>query len=119
MENKSEELLEKVIEQQFEDLSSYEPGSKERSDAIDNLIQLYKLRVEETKIKVEESFRESELKSRVKDRKINIGLQIALAMLPLIAYNRWFRLGLKFNETGVIADPLTKNLLSRMLPNRK
>lgn len=43
------ELLGEEIKSQIESLSSLEAGSKEQSDAVDNLAKLYRLRIEENK----------------------------------------------------------------------
>lgn len=44
-----EELLSEEIAKQIQALSGFEAGSKEKSAAIDDLVQLYKLRIEENK----------------------------------------------------------------------
>lgn len=44
-----EKLLSEEIAIQIQALSEFEPGSKEKSAAIDDLVQLYKLRIEENK----------------------------------------------------------------------
>lgn len=126
MGDKNRKLLDQAIEQEILKLETLEPGSKERSDVVIAINQLYKLRIEEDKIEQEnaastreEVLKQAELRSRFFDRLANIGLQVGLTGLSLFAYNKWFNRGLKFNETGTITDPMTKGLLNRLLPSRK
>lgn len=53
MNEELKELFEGVIKAQIQDLTLLEPGSKEKSEAIDDLVQLYKLKIDETKIQMD------------------------------------------------------------------
>lgn len=126
MGNKNQKLLDEAIEREIMNLRNYSVNSEERSDTINGLTQLYKLRIEEEKIEQElaisardEAMKQAELESRARDRLFNIGLQIGLTGLSLIAYNAWLNRGLKFQETGTFTDPMTRNLLSRIIPIKK
>lgn len=126
MGNKNQKLLDEAIEREIMNLRNYRVNSEERSDTINSLTQLYKLRIEEEKIEQElaisardEAMKQAELESRARDRLFNIGLQIGLTGLSLIAYNAWLNRGLKFQETGTFTDPMTRNLLSRIVPIKK
>lgn len=134
---KVNELLNKEIEASINCLSSLKAGSEERAKAIDDLTQLYKLRIEENKVEVEEADKVRQHKLEVKkleqevsreaeqrkninlDRWVNVGVQVGLAVIGYIAYDIWHRRGLKFEETGTITSPQTRNLISRMLPGKK
>lgn len=147
-------LLEDEIATEFEDLGSLEAGSKEKSTAIENLVKLYRLKIDDDKntwefnekydqriaenerhqldgqlkekqIDGDSELRERELeikkeqmKEQSKDRWFNLGIQVGTVLIGIIAYDRWFKRGLKFEETGSITAPMTKNLLSRMLPKK-
>ena len=50
MSEEIKDLLSGEIESEIQALSSLESGSKEKSAAIDDLVKLYKLRIEETKV---------------------------------------------------------------------
>lgn len=126
MGNKNQKLLDEAIEREIMNLRNYRVNSEERSDTINSLTQLYKLRIEEEKIEQElaisardEAMKQAELESKARDRLFNIGLQIGLTGLSLIAYNAWLNRGLKFQETGTFTDPMTRNLLSRIVPIKK
>lgn len=147
-------LLEEEIATEFEDLGSLEAGSKEKTTAIENLVKLYRLKIDDDKntwefdekynqriaenerhqldgqlkekqIDGDSELRERELeikkeqmKEQSKDRWFNLGIQVGTVLIGIIAYDRWFKRGLKFEETGSITAPMTKNLLSRMLPKK-
>ena len=125
MEDRNQKLLDEVIGKEIQNLSDLPIGSQEKSKAVDNLTELYKLKIEEAKIKQakaekseEMEIRQKQLKSQALDRWINVGVQVGLAIGSLIAYDVWFKRGLRFEETGTITSPMTRNLLSRMLPRK-
>lgn len=117
MDDRNQELLEEVIEKEIRGLSAY--SGKDKADAIDNLTQLYKLKIEEDRIRQEATAKDLEQNSRNKDRFINIGLQLGMTMMSLLAYNAWYNRGLKFQETGTFTDPMLRNLLAKLIPTRK
>ena len=125
MEDRNQKLLDEVIGKEIQNLSDLPIGSQEKSKAVDNLTELYKLKIEEAKIKQakaekseEMEIRQKQLKSQALDRWINVGVQVGLTIGSLIAYDVWFKRGLRFEETGTITSPMTRNLLSRMLPRK-
>lgn len=117
--NEIKEMLSEKIKTGIQNLSEFEDGSEERVKAVDDVVKLHKLRMEE--IKAEAEIEESR-KNR-KDSKfntfINVGLQAITFVGGIIAYDVWHRRGLKFEETGTITSPQTRNLISRMLPGKK
>lgn len=167
MDDRSRELLVKSIENELENLASIE-DEESKHGAINNVVALYKLKIEEEKIDAEYSEhcdkcelekaqqeRETELKNKdielkskdieIKERQIeienlnneheseykinqlneqkidrlvNLGTQVGLSILSIIAYDIWYRRGLRFEEKGTITSPMTRNLLSKILPKR-
>lgn len=127
-----QKTLNEVIDIKLRNLVSLSFNSEERSNAIRELTELYKLRIEESKIdqvaieianKEVENDREwaikrEQLKNQTLDRYFSIGIQIGLAVGGWIVYDIWNRRGLKFEETGTITSPWTRNLISRMLPKK-
>lgn len=119
-------MIDDVIREEIGNLSSLEAGSKEKSAAVEDLKKLCELQIEAKKVddaayeKVEElDLKQKQLDQNKLDRWINIGLQIGLTAASLIAYDIWYRRGLHFEETGTVRVPMTRNLLSKMLPGRK
>lgn len=149
MDNSTRELLVQRIKDEFENLYSMEDGEDKQKD-INNLVTLYKLKIEEEKIDAEYhehcdkcdlekaqleeqklsrwddleiknkdiELRKAQLDVQKLDRWVNLGMQVGLSILSIVAYDIWNRRGLKFEETGTITSPMTRNLLSKMLPKR-
>lgn len=128
MDNTSK-LLDEEIARQLTDLSSYGTGSEDKSKAIDDLVQLYKLRIEEKKIaearaasetkEANEIFQSKlQLAEQKKDRYFRAGIAAAELILPLIFYGIWMGKGLKFEETGTFTSATFKGLLNRFRPTK-
>ncbi len=122
-------LLDEEIVRQLTDLSSYGTGSDDKSKAIDDLVQLYKLRIEEKKIaeaRAESETKEAndlfqtkkQLAEQKKDRYFRAGIAAAELILPLIFYGIWMGKGLKFEETGTFTSATFKGLLNRFRPTK-
>lgn len=131
------ELLDEVIKDEIEKVSSLETGSKEKSHAIEDLAKLHELKIDEMKVEndcetsknqydVEQDklrdewrFKEVQLKEQNKDRWIGFGLQIGLTIGGWIVYDIWHRRGLTFEKEGTVTSPWTRNLMSKMTPKSK
>lgn len=136
-------LLGEEIKKEISNLSNLEDGSEEKSKAIEDLAKLYRLRIEEIKAQterdgqrdnailekdkyklaletadVEKEEKLTQRKAANLDRIINVGLQVGLTVGGWLAYDIWHRRGLKFEETGTITSPWTRNLVSKMTPKK-
>lgn len=127
-------LLDKQIKTEIENLDYLEMGSKEKQNAIDGIAKLYELRLSENKAETDQIENQARMELDTKkveneidsdkvkrkganlDRWISLGLQIAIPLGTFIAYDIWHRRGLKFEETGTITSPWTRNLMSKMTP---
>lgn len=137
-------LLGKAIRTELEGLSNLKSGSQEKSTAIDNVVRLYKLKIEETKNDLEyaekeerrlmekdqlreevashqqeETFKQNQLSEQVKDRYFRIGIAAAELIIPLIFYGAWMRKGFKFEETGTYTSGTFRNFFGRLKPTKK
>ncbi|HQJ06958.1 MAG TPA: hypothetical protein PLI57_11345 [Spirochaetota bacterium] len=130
MDEEIRKLLEEEIKREIRDLSTLEPGSKEKSTAIEDLAKLYRLRIEETKNEWDftekyESrdsdiqFKKDQLEEQVKDRYFRLGVEAAGIILPLIFYGIWMRKGFKFEETGTFTSTTFRSLFNRFKPTKK
>ena len=130
MDEKIKELLDEEIRSQIIDLASFKSGSKEKADAIDDLATLYKLRIEEVKAEMdlddkvdardsEDRYRQEQLKERTKDRYINLGIDAAGIVLPLIFNCVWMSKGFEFEKTGTFTSTTFRNLFSRFRTTTK
>ncbi|GHV42290.1 hypothetical protein FACS189490_10950 [Clostridia bacterium] len=129
MDEEIKELLGEEIKEQIKDLSALQPGSIEKSDAIDDLAKLYKLRIEETKNewefdekyesrKKEEELKKEELKGQAKDRYFRVGVEAVGIILPLVFYAVWMKKGFKFEETGTFTSTTFRGLFNRFRPTK-
>lgn len=117
--DKIRKSLDEAIAKDIQDITVLNTGSEERTATVKELTELYKLRIEEDRVEMERKEKEAQEESHALDRWINVGLQVGLTALSLLAYNAWYRRGLKFEETGTVTSSMTRNLMSRMLPNKK
>lgn len=53
------------------------------------------------------------------ERYFRYGAMALELVLPIVAYGIWYHKGLRFEETGTVTSPMTKNLIARMLPKKK
>lgn len=123
------DLLGEEIKTEIRNLSTLEPGSKEKSTAIDDLAKLYRLRIEETKNELDfkekydaresdKQFKKAQLEEQVKDRYFRLGVEAAGIILPLIFYGIWMRKGFKFEETGTFTSTTFRGLFNRFRPTK-
>lgn len=115
--------LEKEISDELEILNNLEFGSDEEVKAVDNLVKLYKLKIEEDesqiKIKSDKEFKEKQLREQVKDRYFRTGIAIGEVILPLIFYGIWMNKGFKFEETGTFTSGTFRNLINCFKPKKR
>lgn len=137
MDEEIRNLLSEEIKTEIEDLSSLDPGSKEKSQAIENLATLYRLKIEESKAdwdadekynrrimeenqqSVENAQKSEQLSEQVKDRYFRVGIAAAEIVLPLAFYALWMKKGFKFEETGTYTSTTFRGLFSRFRPTKK
>ena len=130
MNDEIRDLLEEEIKTEIRDLSTLEPGSKEKSTAIEDLAKLYKLRIEETKNEWDFSekydtresdniLKKDQLEEQVKDRYFRVGLAVAEIGIPLVFYAIWMDRGFKFEESGAYTSSTFRNLFNRFKPTKK
>ena len=130
MDEEIRKLLEEEIKTEIRNLSTLEPGSKEKSTAIEDLAKLYRLRIEETrnewdfneKYESRDSdmqFKKNQLEEQVKDRYFRLGVEAAGIILPLIFYAVWMKRGFKFEETGTYTSTTFRGLFNRFRPTKK
>lgn len=123
------ELLDEEIKTEFSELSSLEAGSKEKSEAVEDLVKLYKLKIEEDRTeqdsadktderKLDEKFKSAQMSEQVKDRYFRLGAAAAELVLPMIFYAVWMRRGFKFEEKGTYTSATFRSLWNRFRPTK-
>ncbi len=136
MSKEIEDLLREEIKNQIEGLSDFESGSEEKLKVIKGVAELYKLKIDEEKVKAESTdkedrrktendfgqreivLKEEEAKELKKDRLIRVCISGAELILPLLFYAVWMRKGLKFEETGTFTSTTFRGLFNRFRPTK-
>lgn len=131
------ELLRDEIAEEIRALSTLTTGSKEKSEAIEDLTKLYKLKIEENKSEwdADEKYnrremedeanirddktKQTQIAEQVKDRYFRLGIAAAELMIPLIFYGVWMKKGFKFEETGTFTSTTFRGLFNRFRPTQK
>ena len=137
MKEELKNLLAEEIKSEIQDLSSLSPGSKEKSTAIEDLAQLYKLKIEESKLDIERTekierrvmdtniqnndttLKDFQMSEQVKDRYFRLGIAAAEIILPLVFYAAWMKRGFKFEEKGTYTSTTFRGLFNRFKPTKK
>lgn len=131
------DLLEGELRDEIRGLTYLEPGSSERSNAIDDLIKLYRLKIDETKNELdcaekrerrvmeheqlddEIANRHIQFEEQVKDRYFRLGIAAAEIIVPMVFYAVWMKRGFKFEETGTYTSTTFRGLFNRFRPTKK
>ncbi len=122
MNEDTKQMLNEAIKTQFEDIARYISGSDEREKAVDEMIKLYKLKIEENKSKLEyEKFvtEKNKLKKQDKRERFKLGIEVMGLVLPLIFYAYWMKQGLKFEESGTFTSTTFRGLFQKFKPTIK
>lgn len=132
-------IIEKVNVAMEYELDTYNElhGPADVESTLDRIVKLHKIRMDEERLRAEiasakaeraekRTVRSEEAEAKKKqavnqriDLALNLGVQVLLGGLSMVAYNAWLNRGLRFEETGSIRSPMTRNLLSRLIPKSK
>lgn len=137
MDEEIKDLLDEEIKSQINTISGMDVDDENYSKAVDSLVKLHKLRIEETKsitdsenlaykretdeetCKLNEEIRQEQLSEQKKDRYIRIGLDVAGLLVPIMFYSAWMRKGFKFEETGTFTSTTFRGLFGHFKPTRR
>lgn len=126
------EKLDETIERSLDKIASLDIGSKERSSAIGEVVQLHQLRVDEQKLQNDEVKRISEtqrdavdaiardedLRERKKDRWFKVGVAAAEIILPLALYGWLSYVGFAREFDGAVTSDTLKRVLNSIKTKR-
>lgn len=123
------DLLDEEVRTLMEEVAKDGTTSEDTAKLLQRIETLSKVRNERVKtdsevIDLEQKRKEETRKNeqKIKDDKRNfwstIGVTTFEVMAPIIAYSIWAYAGLKFEETGTIRNPVSKNINGRMKATR-
>lgn len=120
---KVEKELEDVIKKEIEQLESFEPGSPEKTNAVNDLKKLYELKQTDDKIRMEltnsalnERARKEQIDENRTDRIVKVVVAGVELGVPLVFYWIWLRMGFKFEEKGFISSNTFRQFISNIKP---
>lgn len=137
MDEEIKNLLDEEIKSQINTISGMDVNDENYSKAVDSLVKLHKLRIEEMKsitdsedqaykretdeetCKLNEEIRQEQLSEQKKDRYIRIGLDVAGLLVPIMFYSTWMRRGFKFEESGTFTSTTFRGLFGHFKPTRR
>lgn len=119
------EMMDKELKRRFEDLENLKTGSDEQSKATDNIVKLYKLRMDENeqnvskeadedKLLLEKSKLELETEKAKDDKLIRILTTVTSVGISIAGFavgSHWYGKGFMFEETGTICSSTFKGLM--------
>lgn len=119
------EMMDKELKRRFEDLENMKTGSDEQSKATDNIVKLYRLRMDENeqnvskeadedKLLLEKSKLELEAEKAKDDKLIRILTTVTSVGISIAGFavgSHWYGKGFKFEETGTICSSTFKGLM--------
>ena len=119
------EIMDKELKRRFEDLENLKTGRDEQSKATDNIVKLYKLRMDENeqnvskeadedKLLLEKSKLELEAEKAKDDKLIRILTTVTSVGISIAGFavgSHWYGKGFKFEETGTICSSTFKGLM--------
>ena len=114
------ERLDKELERRFEDLENLETGSDEQGKATDNIVKLYKLRMDENEQESSKNADEDKAvlerhkleleEQKAKDDKL-IRILTTVTIAGFAVGSHWYGKGFKFEETGTICSSTLKGIM--------
>lgn len=130
----NKELLEERIATELANLDNKK--GDDYTEAVDNIVKLYKLQLEEVKVDIEADekyfrrqmddkhhteelqIQEKQLKTSIGDKLSSIAMELGTLLIGLSWSKRRFWEGLKFEETGTITSNMVRGISSKIFPKK-
>ena len=111
-------MLDDAIVKELDRLKSLDESDPERTQTIQDLTELHKLRMEEINAEANADDKRKQAKDSKIDRVVKICVAVLETGVPLIFYGIWLRAGLRFEKDGTISSTTVRNLLNRFNPRK-
>ena len=129
MDEETKAMLEEELQDEIRRLYSLAPGTKEKTEAINGIVSISKLIIEDTKLsdeaatatdaeEREERQKAAELKEKRIDRYFRVGVEVTGIVLPLVVYVIWMGKGFEFEKTGTFTSKTFMNLFQKFKPTK-
>lgn len=114
---KINEMFNACIKGQIEELEQMLPG-EEKSRAIEDLVKMYKMKLEEERNDNEFIIQADTLGENVTNQRLRVCIDVASIIVPIVFYGTWMRKGFRFEETGTFTSRTFMNLINRFKPTK-
>ena len=125
MDEKIREALANELLKELEDLKTFKYGTEEHEKAVEAIVKLYRVGLEEVKTDTEydeivtrREMEKIEAEKNQKDRWIRYGIDIGGIVLPYAIYCVLFTEGLIFEEKGSVSSSFFRNLIQKIMPKK-
>lgn len=111
-------MLDDEIKDRIQNLKTQIPGNEEDNEAVDNLVKLHNLRMEELNLQQNRENEAAARKETALDRWVKAGTDLIGTVLPLAFYAAWMKKGFKFEETGTFTSKTFQGLIHNFRPKK-
>lgn len=117
--------LKAELDEEFDKLNALSPSDEGYKEATERFTKVYALYLDEEKnqteaefkkmqIKNDELMKKAQLSETKKDRWWKVGLGVAGLVLPLAIQTMWYKMGMKFEETGSFSSACSRSIFGNL-----
>lgn len=117
--------LKAELDEEFDKLNALSPSDEGYKEATERFTKVYSLYLDEEKNQTEAEFKklqiqndklakEAQLSETKKDRWWRVGLSVAGLVLPLAIQTVWYRMAMKFEETGSFSSACSRSIFGNL-----
>ena len=117
--------LKAELDEEFDKLNALSPSDEGYKEATERFTKVYSLYLDEEKnqteaelkklqIQNDELLKKAQLSEMKKDRWWKVGLGAAGLVLPLAIQTMWYKMGMKFEETGSFSSACSRSIFGNL-----
>ena len=121
--------LKAELDEEFDKLNALSPSDEGYKEATERFTKVYSLYLDEEKNQTEAEFKKlqiqndelmkkAQLSETKKDRWWKVGLGVAGLVLPLAIQTVWYKMGMKFEETGSFSSACSRSIFGNLFKNK-
>ena len=121
--------LKAELDEEFDKLNALSPSDEGYKEATERFTKVYYLYLDEEKNQTEAEFKKlqiqndelmkkAQLSETRKDRWWRVGLGLAGLVLPLAIQTMWYKMGMKFEETGSFSSACSRSIFGGLFRNK-
>lgn len=127
MNDEIKEMLDENLKANLETLSNLDVESEEYKKVAESLTVLYKLKLEDDKVKNElidktlnrereEKYKKKQLIFNCVEQGVKVGIVVIEVAVPIAFYTVWMRAGFEFEKENTFTSQTFRNLFARFKP---